>query len=300
MQVKTKDWHRFADENGIIEQIKNKNYEDIVKFGFSLFIIDIDEKDALEIRENYGSMVFSINEIKSKIKIVTDKKTIVPEEQYEDTEIPYFNCYRHLFKSIYNLNQNTNSILIMDPYLFTEKNENVIIKNLKSILEFILPNQLDDKVNMNIGIIVNRYKDNLTKNNDTFINKFHSQDTDLYKKIRSLKDIKEYKFDFQILFLNENNRDNKKFHKRFIITKNYRIAFNQNATINLFNTNNKPIFKDRIEIESIFSDELEEYDIDNEYLNDIKYLSEKFDKKVFDIIDQKENVAFTNPIFKFI
>ena len=152
---------------------------------------------------------------------------------------------------------------------------------------------------MNIGIIVSRFKDR-NKTIDTFKNKFQRKDSDLYKLIRSLKDLKKYKLDFQILFLNEHNIGNKKFHKRFILTKNYRIEFKQHSTINVFNTNNIPKFNEKIQIESIFNDELDEYDIDHVFLDDIKYLYEKYDKKVFDMIDQRENMAFTNPIFKFI
>ena len=135
MQVKTKHWHEFADEKGIIEQIKNKNYEDIVKLGFSLFIIDIDEKDALEIRENYGSMVFSINEIKSKITITNDEKVIVTDREYQDLEDPQKpNCYKFLFKNMFNLVHNTNSILILDPYLFNYRDDDIIVKNLECLL----------------------------------------------------------------------------------------------------------------------------------------------------------------------
>ena len=77
-QVNTNKWSKFSDEDGIIEEIKNKKIENIVTLGFSLFIIDIDEKVASEIRGNSGCMVFSLNEIISNIKIVTDEKTIVP------------------------------------------------------------------------------------------------------------------------------------------------------------------------------------------------------------------------------
>ena len=299
-QVNTKYWSKFSDEEGVIEQIKNQNFDNIINLGFSLCIIDINAKTALEIRENYGSLVFSIDELKSEVRIVSDKKTIVPPKRYQDSNEPNTNCYKYLFNSIYKLNQKTNSILIMDPYLFNENNEDLIIKNLKCILEFTLPHKLHAQVSMNIGIIVSRFRDPLTKNNDTFKRKFENNDSDLHKKIRSLKDIKEYKFNFQILFLNEHNRDNKKFHKRFIITNNYKIEFNNNTSIILFNTKNEPKHKDRIEIESIFNYELDEFDIDIEYLKDIKYLSEKYDYKVYDMIDQKENVAFTNPIFKSI
>lgn len=190
---------KIDSENAFIEEIKTTSPASVLDDPCGAYLLDIDEKQALDIQNKYGVICQPLTS--SKNILITKGWTINTEEDRPHN-------WEYFFE---NHNCPLNSIVIVDRYFFSsEAGESVddSFLNLRQILNALLPQHSKDNI-LQVSLIFD-YTTVKERDNITF--------KGLAEKVNKIKrSVRDYAYDLELISMDSNCYLYEETHDRRII-----------------------------------------------------------------------------------
>jgi hypothetical protein len=270
----------FSAAKEIFDQIKNGNYSAIGKIPDGIFVLDVDEKTAENIKNSFG--VLCMSEDNMDFSILTRRHTEFCEREIKDNAVEYDLATkpRHLtFADLIpeDMILPCNSIVVIDKYLFDDDKEG---KCLIGILSRLLGKKLQRSY-CHLLIIFDNAKVGTSEENRK--EAFRNIVTGLQPIIEKINDLR-----IKVEFLAGDFNPPKMFedmHNRKIVT-NYSIITAEHG-FGMYDNKDHMKWDQKFTIESLYSDginttsitpEKERQIIMKKVCSIVRYAREKFDK----------------------
>lgn len=270
----------FCSAKDTFEQIKNGNYSAFEKIPDGIFVLNVDQKKADDIKSLYG--VLCMPEEKINFSMLTNKHTELCEREIKDNAVEYDLNPKPSHLSIAQLIPDEvvlpcNSIVVIDKYLFDDDKDG---KCLVKILSRVLSKKLQSSL-CHLLIIFDNAKAGPTEvmRKDAF----RSIVTKMQPSFEKINDLH-----IKVEFLAGDFNPPKMFedmHNRKILT-NYSVITAEHG-FGMYNSNGRMKWDQKFTVQSLYSDglstssltpEKERQKILTKVCSIVRYAEDKFDK----------------------